>query len=88
MILNLILTALCGEAGVLLFEKWKVDDYMNTHPFWSIFWPANPCLLCRAFWFGCFVFATLTLVPISVYFFVPFAAIPIQWLTHNTIRRL
>lgn len=81
MLLNLILTALCAVAGVMLFEKWGVDDYMNTHRIWSKFWTNDPCLLCRGFWFGCAVFALLSLIPATVYVFVPFAAIPAQvWL--------
>ncbi|WP_128547195.1 hypothetical protein [Larkinella soli] len=78
MLIHLLLTILCGSTGVILLEKWKVDDYMNTHRFWSKYWPSNPCSLCRAFWIGYGVFVLLTLIPNSVYLLVPFAAIPIQ----------
>ncbi|WP_020603250.1 hypothetical protein [Spirosoma spitsbergense] len=78
MFLNLLLTALVGAAGVILCEKWKIDDYFNTHGYWCKYWPAEPCLLCRGFWMGCAVFILLTLLPYSVYLFVPLAAIPLQ----------
>ncbi|WP_460639447.1 hypothetical protein [Larkinella harenae] len=78
MILNLILTILCGSAGVILMEKWKVDNFMNTDPFWSVIWPEKPCMLCRGFWIGCMVFTLLCLIPNTIYFFVPLAAIPMQ----------
>ncbi|RYC70863.1 hypothetical protein [Spirosoma sordidisoli] len=81
MLLALLITALCGTTGVMLAEKWEIDDYMNTHGFWCKYWPAQPCLLCRGFWIGFAVFALLQLIPCSIYVFVPLAAIPLQvWL--------
>ncbi|MFD2936318.1 hypothetical protein ACFS25_21230 [Spirosoma flavum] len=78
MLLTLILTALMGATGVILFEKWAIDDYMNTNTFWSRYWPAEACLLCRGFWFGLVAYLFLTFIPFTLYLFVPLAAIPIQ----------
>lgn len=81
MLFNLILTILCGVAFNMLLDKWQVDNYMNTHPVWHKYWPANPCALCRGFWAGCIVFWLLSLFPVALYLFVPLAAIPVQvWL--------
>jgi hypothetical protein len=89
MLLNLIITALMGATGVILFEKWEIDDYMNTHGIWCKYWPANPCLLCRGYWFGWVTFIILTLIPYSIYVFVPLAAIPLQiWLFGFLSKRL
>jgi hypothetical protein len=78
MIENLILTALFGVAWVMLLEKWEIDDYMNTHRVFYRFWPGEPCLLCRAFWFGCLGFVLLVAVPYGAFIVIPFAAIPLQ----------
>lgn len=89
MLTNLILTALVGAAGVILAEKWKIDDYFNTHGFWCKYWPAEPCLLCRGFWIGDVAFLLMTFVPESTYLFVPLAAIPLQVLLVGfSIKRL
>lgn len=88
MLLNLLLTSLGGVTGVLLLEKWQVDDYMNTHPVWSRFWPAEPCLLCRGFWVGVLCYLALLYVPNAVYVLLPLAAIPAQvLLTSILVKR-
>lgn len=76
MIINLILTVLMGTTGVILWDKWKIDNFMSVRG--VRFWPRNPCWLCRAFWIGAICYGVLFFVPQSIYFFVPFAAIPLQ----------
>jgi len=68
-------------------DKWQVDDYMNTHPVWSRYWPAEPCLLCRGFWIGCLAFVMLQLLPETVYVLLPLAAVPIQVILTKLLTR-
>ncbi|WP_298609149.1 hypothetical protein [uncultured Spirosoma sp.] len=72
----LVLCSLIGVTGVILVDKWKVDNYMNVRG--VRWWPREPCRLCRAFWFGVICYVSLLLWPSIIYLWVPLACIPIQ----------
>lgn len=73
-----LLVTLLSVACIMLLEKWEIDDYMNSHVFWSRYWPRKPCTLCRGFWLGCGWFLLVYLIPSLMFWLIPLALIPVQ----------
>lgn len=81
MIENLIICLFFALSVRVLVSKWKLDDYIKTHPRWSYLWPTNFCELCFMYWITFFSFVLINLCPWLIYLFGPLSTIfPVAWL--------